>query len=146
MLPPPPESTLPVNHTLTINSTNSVTEESLPKIGLSPAPTAQNLDPSSSITEDHQSSTTFAAPSQDTSLTTSSIRSREKSDSWHEHYNVPLKKDSPVSPFVYQLLKHATFALNAAEEDNVQQVLASKGVTDFDDHFFFNKEYWYKCV
>jgi hypothetical protein len=148
VLPPPPESTPTTNHTLVINSTNSVTEESLPIIGLSPAPIAQNLNTSSSITEDHQSSTTFVAPSQDTLLTTSLIRSREKSDSLHEHYNVPLKKDSPVSPFVHQLLKHATFAMNAAKEDNVQQVLASKGVTvtDFDENFFFNKEYWYKRV
>jgi hypothetical protein len=148
VLPPPPESTPTTNHTLVINSTNSVTEESLPIIGLSPAPIAQNLNTSSSITEDHQSSTTFVAPSQDTLLTTSLIQSREKSDSLHEHYNVPLKKDSPVSPFVHQLLKHATFAMNAAEEDNVQQVLASKGVTvtDFDENFFFNREYWYKHV
>jgi hypothetical protein len=59
---------------------------------LSLAPIAQNLNPSTSITEDHQSSTTttFVAPSQDTSLTTSLIRSCEKSDSWHELYNVPL--------------------------------------------------------
>jgi hypothetical protein len=33
--------------------------------------------------------------------------------------------------------------MNAAKEDNVQQVLASKGVTDFHEHFFFNKKYRY---
>ena len=36
------------------------------------------------------------------------IRSRNKSDTWHEHYNVPLRKDCPVSPFLHQLVTHAT--------------------------------------
>ena len=74
------------------------------------------------------------------------IRSREKSDIWHEHDNVPLKKDCPASPFIHNLLRHATHAIDINDEANVKAVLASKGIEDFDDHFFFNKEYWYARV
>lgn len=74
------------------------------------------------------------------------IRSREKSDIWHEHYNVPLTKDSPASPMIHDLLRGATMAINEVEQRKVQAVLASRGITNFNEHFFFNKEYWYRRV
>ena len=79
-------------------------------------------------------------------LDANAIRSREKSDRWHEHHNVPLKTDCPARPFVHQLLRHATHAINEAEEQSVKAVLAGKGVTDFDSHFLFNRDYWNKRV
>ena len=36
--------------------------------------------------------------------------------------------------------------INKREEQRVKFVLASKGIEDFDEHFFFNKEYWYQRV
>ena len=74
------------------------------------------------------------------------IRSREKSDRWHEHDNVPLPKDCPASPFVHQLLRHAAYAMNSAEYERVRATLAAKGIHDADSHFFFNRRYWMKRV
>jgi hypothetical protein len=74
------------------------------------------------------------------------IRSREKSDIWHEHHNVPLKKDCPAAPSIHALLRHATFAMNAVEEKNVTAVLAGKGITDTASHMFHNRAYWYQRV
>ena len=56
------------------------------------------------------------------------IRSREKSDIWHEHDNVPLKKDCPASPFIHNLLRHATHAIDINDEANVKAVLARKAL------------------
>ena len=72
------------------------------------------------------------------------IRSREKSDIWHEFKNTPLKKDCPGSPSINMLLRAATHTINEIEEERVKHVLASKGISDFDAHFFFNKEWWYR--
>ena len=74
------------------------------------------------------------------------IVNRLKSDGWHEHHNVPLNKDCPAAPFVHQLLRHATMTINEVEEKKVKEVLLSKGITDYDEHFLHNKEYWYKRV
>ena len=74
------------------------------------------------------------------------IRSREKSDWWHEHHNVPLKKDCPAAPFIPALLRHATNAMNETEKENVETVLASKNITDYDEHFYCHREYWYQRV
>ena len=59
---------------------------------------------------------------------------------------MPLKKDFPASPFIHQLLCHATFAMDEENERNIRAVLASKGVKDFDDHYFFNRRYWLRQV
>lgn len=67
------------------------------------------------------------------------IHSREQSDIWHEHCNVPLKKDCPAAPSIHALLRHATCAMNAVEEEHVTAVLAGKGITDTASH---NREYW----
>ena len=74
------------------------------------------------------------------------IRSRDKSDSWHKMYNTPLPKDFPVSPFVFKLLHQATRAIDEVAEKKMITVLSGKGITNFDEHFFFNKEFWYKRV
>jgi len=75
-----------------------------------------------------------------------SIRSREKSDIWHEHDNVPLSRDSPATTFIHELLRHATMTINEVDKANVERVLAAKGITDYDDHFRHNKEWWYTRV
>ncbi|KAL7535177.1 hypothetical protein ACHAXR_006318 [Thalassiosira sp. AJA248-18] len=76
------------------------------------------------------------------------IRSREKSDIWHEFNNMAkiLKKDCPAGPSIHQLVRTATLTINKMEEKKVQNVLMSRGVDDFKEHFFFNKEYWYRRV
>ena len=74
------------------------------------------------------------------------IRSRAKSDIWHEFHNTPLKRDCPASPSIFILLRVATQTINEVEEDRVKHVLASKGIVNFDEHFFFHKEWWYKRV
>ncbi|KAL7529943.1 hypothetical protein ACHAXR_003236 [Thalassiosira sp. AJA248-18] len=74
------------------------------------------------------------------------IRSRKKSDIWHEFRNTPLDRKCPASPSINILLRMATLTINELEEQRVQYYLASRGVTDFDEHFFFNKEWWYKRV
>ena len=74
------------------------------------------------------------------------IRSRAKSDIWHEFHNTPLHKDDAASPAIFALLRVATHTINQIEEEKVKHVLRSKGVTDFYEHFFFNKEWWYKRV
>ena len=76
------------------------------------------------------------------------IRSREKSDIWHEYDNLSklLKKDCPASSAICRLLRVATITVNEVDEKKLHKVLASKGVGDFEDHFFFNREYWYRRV
>jgi len=74
------------------------------------------------------------------------IRSRKKSDIWHEFHNTPLKRDCPASPSIFILLRVATQTINEVEEDRVKHVLASRGIVNFDEHFFFHKEWWYKRV
>ena len=74
------------------------------------------------------------------------IRSRDKSDVFHEHYNAPLKKDCPASSFFHCLFRHATFAIDEEDENKVKNILASKGIKNFNDHWFFNKSYWYARV
>ena len=36
--------------------------------------------------------------------------------------------------------------MNEVEEQKVTAVLTSKGITDVNEHFFHNKEYWYQRV
>ena len=76
------------------------------------------------------------------------IRNREKYDIWHEFDNLNklLGRSCTASPAINQLLWSATHAINAPEENNVQTVLASKGVEDFYAHFFYNREYWLQRV
>ena len=82
----------------------------------------------------------------DTQVQDDVIRSRDKSDSWHELYNTPLPKDCPASPAIFKLLHRATRAIDVVAEAKVKSVLAQKKIHDFDDHFFYNKEWWYKRV
>ena len=76
------------------------------------------------------------------------IRSREKSDIWHEHDGLAklLKRNNPAAPYIHHLLRIATLSINETEEKRVRFVLSSKGYTNYDEHFFHNKEYWYKRV
>ena len=74
------------------------------------------------------------------------IRNREKSDIWHEFKNMPLKKDDTASPSIHMLLRAATHTINEIEEERVRHDLASRGINDFYEHFFFNKEWWYRRV
>ena len=71
---------------------------------------------------------------------------QDEPDMWHELYNVPLPKDCPASPFVFKLLHRATRAIDVVAERKVIAFLSTKGFRNMDDHFFFNKEYWYKRV
>eukprot|EP00978_Attheya_sp_CCMP212_P018148 scaffold49271_cov87-Attheya_sp.AAC.1 len=57
------------------------------------------------------------------------IRSCDKSDVWHELYDVPLEKGCPASPNIFQLLLRGTLAANEVEENNVQAVLVKRGWT-----------------
>ena len=76
------------------------------------------------------------------------IHSREKSDIWHEHDGLSklLKRDNPAAPYIHHLLRIATLSINETEEKRVKFVLSSKGIPNHDEHFFHNREYWYKRV
>jgi len=63
---------------------------------------------------------------------------------WHEFHNTPLKKDCLASPSIFILLRVATQTINKVEEDRVKHVLASKGIEEFEEHFFFYKDWWYQ--
>jgi hypothetical protein len=49
-------------------------------------------------------------------------------------------------PILFQLLIAATYLKNDKDLQEVERVLASKGVTDFVQHEFFNRPYWRKKV
>ena len=91
--------------------------------------------------EEDDNSVTFADD-----YDTDRVKSRDKSDSWHELYNTPIKKDCPAAPWVFKLLHRATRSINVVEEERVIAVLSSKNILDHEDHFFFHKHWWYRRV
>ena len=71
------------------------------------------------------------------------IRSRIKSDQWHEFDNLRsvLGKNCPALPAITRLCRVATTSINAKEEDAVVAVLKNKGIEDPHEHFMFHREY-----
>ena len=72
------------------------------------------------------------------------IRSREKSDIWHEFDGMTklMRRNCPATPYMHQLLRAATMSINEREENRIKYVLTSKGIVNHADHFFYNREYW----
>ena len=129
--PAPMDSTTTTTLSTTTTTTNIATSTAATNI------VTTNANDNATVEGNHNIGETSDRPA---------IVNREKSDGWHEHHNVPLNKDCPAAPFVHQLLRHATMTINEVEEKKVEAVLSSKGITDFDEHFLHNKEYWYKRV
>ena len=80
---------------------------------------------------------------------TETIRSRAKSDIWHEFYNLEKvfsSKGCPALPSVSRLCWEATTARESHDRKNVERVLSEKGITDFAKHFAFNREWWLQRV
>jgi hypothetical protein len=92
----------------------------------------------------------------DTTTTTDSAISADKNleplytrslrDIFHQFHNLPLAKNSPMVPILFQLIIAATYIKNDEDLQEVETLLASKGVTDFIQHEFFNRSYWRKRV
>ena len=74
------------------------------------------------------------------------IYSRDKSDMWHEFHNILWPRDCACKALISKLLLRATRSINVNEEKAVQAVLRERGVTNFDEHLFFYKEYWLQRV
>ena len=59
-------------------------------------------------------------------------------------------KGLPASPWIFRLLHYATRSINEEEESKLKAILTLiHGITtdeEFEDHFFHNKEYWYRRV
>jgi len=71
------------------------------------------------------------------------IRSRIKSDQWHEFDNLRsvLGKNCPALASITRLCRVATTSINAKDEDAVVAVLKNKGIEDPLEHFMFHREY-----
>ena len=75
------------------------------------------------------------------------LYTRSLRDIFHQFHNLPLAKNSPMVPILFQLIIAATYIKNDEDLQEVKTgVLASKGVTDFIQHKFFNRPYWRKIV
>jgi hypothetical protein len=59
------------------------------------------------------------------------VRSRCNGDRFHVFDSIPLARNIPITPTVYQLLMTATFIKNKEEEEAVIEVRSKLGVTDF---------------
>ena len=67
-------------------------------------------------------------------------RSRSKHDIFHKFDALHLQKNSPVRPALYSLLIFATFIMVDEDHKRVMDILQRKGITNFDEHHFYNWE------
>jgi 3'-5' exonuclease len=70
------------------------------------------------------------------------IRSRCNGDIFHIFDNLPLGRNIPITPTLYQLLLMATFIKNKEEEEAIIEVRSKLGVDDFLLDEYFNREYY----
>jgi len=69
-------------------------------------------------------------------------RSRHKNDLFHIFHELPLPKNSPAKPIFFRFIVRATFVFDPLDYKNVVAVLSCKDVDDYEEHFFFNRDYW----
>ena len=84
---------------------------------------------------------------EDDNVNVDGIRSRVKSDVWHEYHSIPMGKTVPVKSLVITLIIHATFEF---VNDDLAVIVAylqnNLGINDWLWHFWFNREWWRKRV
>lgn len=74
------------------------------------------------------------------------IRSRIKEDIFHRFQDLPLKRGCPIKPAIMNLMINATFKKHKEDYKAVTEILRRKGVQNFEEHFYHNKEYWRERV
>lgn len=70
------------------------------------------------------------------------VRYRCNGDRFHVFDSIPLSRNIPITPTVYQLLMTATFIKNKEEEEAVIEVRSKLGVTDFLLDEYMMKSHW----
>jgi len=53
-----------------------------------------------------------------------------------------LKRGCPIKSAIMNLMINATFKKHKEDYKVVTEVLRRKGIQNFEEHFYFNKEYW----
>ena len=82
----------------------------------------------------------------DSDVDENAVRSRIKEDLFHRFQDLPLPRGYPIKAAVINLLIMSTFRFYKEDYKEITEVLRSKGVSDFNEHFYYNKEHWHKRV
>ena len=73
-------------------------------------------------------------------------RSRIKEDVFHRFQDIPVKKGAPPKPAIANLLINCTFKKCKEDYKALTEILRRKSITNYDEHFYYNKEYWRERV